>query len=100
MNDVQTPWYMLRSPELGKPFQEFYEACRDNGVLDKKTKELLMIALTAVFRSSDSTEKHIHGALDAGASKEEITETLLIAAVENAASQLAWQKDIYKKHLI
>ncbi len=22
-----TPWYVLNSPELGRPFQEFYNAC-------------------------------------------------------------------------
>ena len=26
MSDVKTPWFVLRSPELGGPFQEFYEA--------------------------------------------------------------------------
>jgi AhpD family alkylhydroperoxidase len=100
VSDVRTPWYVLRSPELGKPFQEFYEACQENGVLDKKTKELLMIALASLLRCPHSTEAHIQGALDAGASREEITETLLIAAVESAQSQLVWQKDMYKKYLI
>jgi AhpD family alkylhydroperoxidase len=99
-NNVQTPWFVLRSPELGKPFQEFYEACIEKGVLDRKTKELLMTALAAVFRCSHNTEEHIKAALDAGASKEEITEVLLIAAAEGAATQLAWQKELYKKYLI
>jgi len=97
--EVQTPWYALRSPELGGPFEDFYEACKEKGVLDQKTKELLMTALACVFRCSHCTEEHIKGALDAGASKEEITEALLIAAVEAAGTQLAWQKDLYFKYL-
>jgi AhpD family alkylhydroperoxidase len=99
MSGSQTPWFALKSPELGKPFQEFYEACTDKGVLDKRTKELLMLALACVFRCPHCTESHIKGALDAGVSKEEITEALLIAAVEGAGTQLAWQKDIFMKYL-
>ena len=30
---------------------------------------------------------------------EEITEALLIAAVEGAGTQLAWAKDVYQKYL-
>jgi AhpD family alkylhydroperoxidase len=99
MIHVQTPWYVLRSPELGNPFYEFYEACIQKGVLDRKTKELLMTALASVCRCPQSTEEHIKEALDAGASKEEITEVLLIAAAEGAATQLAWQKDLFKEYL-
>jgi AhpD family alkylhydroperoxidase len=99
VSDIRTPWYVLRSPELGKPFQAFYKACLENGVLDRKTKELLMTAMASAFRCSPCTEEHIKGALEAGASKEEITEALLIAAVEGAETQLTWQKDLYKKYL-
>jgi AhpD family alkylhydroperoxidase len=99
MSNVKTPWYVLNSPELGKPLQEFYEACKEKGVLDKKTKELLMVALACVFRCPHCTEEHVKGALEAGASKAEITEALLIAAVEGAGTQLAWNKDVFIKYL-
>lgn len=99
MSNGKTPWFVLRLPELGKPFQEFYEACKKKGVLDKKTKERLMLALASVFRCTHCTEEHIQAALDAGASKEEITEALLIAVVEGAVTQLAWKKDVYMKYL-
>ena len=94
-----TPWFVLNSPELGKPFADFYESCKDKGVLDKKTKELLMAALACVFRCPHCTEEHVKGALAAGATKEEVTEALLIAAVEGAGTQLAWNKDILMKYL-
>jgi AhpD family alkylhydroperoxidase len=94
-----TPWYVLNSPEIGRPFQDFYEACNNEGVLNKKTKELLMIALASAFRCPHCTEAHIKAALEAGVSKEEITEALLIAAGEGAGTQLNWAKDIYERHL-
>ena len=94
-----TPWYVLNSPEIGRPFQDFYDACNNEGVLDKKTKELLMLSLASAFRCPHCTESHIQAALDAGASREEITETLLITAVEAAGTQLNWAKEIYLKYL-
>jgi len=99
MSNTQTPWFVKNSPELGTPFAEFYESCKEKGVLDKKTKELLMAALACVFRCPHCTEEHVKGALDAGASKEEVTEALLIAAVEGAGTQLAWNKETFIKYL-
>lgn len=99
MGDAKTPWFVLNSPELGKPFADFYESCKNAGVLDKKTKELLMTVLACVFRCPHCLEEHIKSALEAGATKEEITEALLIAAVEGAGTQLAWKKDLYMKYL-
>lgn len=99
MGNGKTPWFVLNSPELGGPLHEFYEACRKEGVLDDKTKELLMAALACVFRCPHCMEEHIKGALEAGATKEEVTEALLIAAVEGAGTQLAWNKKILMKYL-
>ncbi len=99
MGGKTTPWFVLNSPELGKPFADFYESCKDKGVLDKKTKELLMASLACVFRCPHCTEEHVKGALAAGATKEEVTEALLIAAVEGAGTQLAWNKDVLMKYL-
>jgi len=99
VSEAKTPWFVLNSPELGKPFADFYESCKNTGVLDKKTKELLMTALACVFRCSSCLEEHIKSALEAGASKEEITEVLLITAAVGAGTQLDWQKELYIKYL-
>jgi len=95
----KTPWYAIQSPEIGEAFQKFYQACKTKGALDGKTKELLMLALACAFRCPHCTDDHIRGALDAGASKQEVAETLLIAAVEGAGTQLYWAKDLFEKHL-
>jgi len=98
-SETATPWYVLNSPEIGKPYHDFYEACTKGAVLDAKTRELLLLALTSVFRCPHCTESHIKSALEAGCTKEEITEAILIAAVAGAGTQLYWAKDIYQKHL-
>lgn len=99
MTRKQTPWFVLHSPEFGKAFESFYKVCKEDGVIDKKTKELLMLALTSVFRSPSCTEEHLIHAFEAGATKEEITETLLIAAAEGAQAQLSFEKQICLKYL-
>jgi AhpD family alkylhydroperoxidase len=95
----ETPWYTAHSPEIGKAFQQFYQACNEKGCLDKKTKELLMLALACANRCPHCTEEHIKGALEVGASKAEVAEALLITAVEGAGTQLYWAKDVYDRLL-
>ncbi len=58
-----------------------------------------MAALACVLRCPHCTEAHVKGALEAGASKQEVSEALLIAALEGAGTQLAWCQDIYVRHL-
>ena len=91
ISDKVTPWYVLNSPEIGQPFQDFHDAVAKGGVLDKKTRELLMLSLASAFRCPNCTESHIKAALEAGVTKEEITEALLITAVEAAGTQLTGQ---------
>jgi AhpD family alkylhydroperoxidase len=94
-----TPWYEEQSPEIGGAFADFLRTANREGVLDKKTKELLMTALACVFRCPHCTEEHIRGALEAGATKQEVAEALLIAALEGAGTQLAWAKDTFREYL-
>lgn len=94
-----TPWYVLNSPELGGPFANFYESCKTSGILDRKTKELLSVVLACAFRGPSCLEEHIKSALEAGVTKEELTEALLIAALEGAGTQLAWQEELFVKYL-
>ncbi|MFO8006922.1 MAG: carboxymuconolactone decarboxylase family protein [Candidatus Brocadiia bacterium] len=93
------PWYVHQSPEIGGAFADFYKAANQEGVLDKKTKELLMLALASAFRCPHCTRDHLAGAKEAGATKQEMAEALLIAAVEGAGTQLAWAKEIFREHL-
>jgi AhpD family alkylhydroperoxidase len=99
MAEQKKPWYVEQSPEIGGAFQEFYQKCKDKSCLEDKTRELLMLALACSFRCPHCTEEHIKKALEVGASKGEVAETLLITAVEGAGTQLYWAKDVYEKHL-
>ena len=53
--------------------------------------------VTRHFRQELNSEKLLLAV--AGATKEEITETLLIAVVETGSTQLTWAKQIYSDYL-
>ena len=96
---IRKAWYLENSPEVGQAYADFSKACNEKTVLDAKTRELLMTALACAFRCPHCTETHIARALEAGATKREVTEALLIAAMEAAGTQLAWVREVYEKRL-
>ena len=52
-----------------------------DGALDRKTKELLGLIASLVLRCDDCVSYHIASSVEAGASKEEIMETMSIGLV-------------------
>lgn len=92
-----TPWFVLNAPEIGQAFVSFRQTCESGGVLDRKTKELLMLVMACASRSAYNAEEHLRSALEAGATKEEVTEALIIAAGEDAEAQLTWNRQIVSK---
>ena len=63
--------------DVGKKRQEPYRTRGEKDVLDKTTKELLMLALACAFRCPRCTEEHMKAALEVGASKAEVVEVVL-----------------------
>jgi AhpD family alkylhydroperoxidase len=80
-------WYPLHSPKICKEFREFYQAYDSEGVLDKKTRELVVLALASTFRCADCTEKHIQNAFEAGATEAEVSETVRLASIDGVGDK-------------
>jgi len=99
MVTTRTPWYMLHSPEIGHAFQDFADVCDGDGVLDRKTKALLMLAAASFLQRDDCIEDRLCRALEAGATKAEITETLLITAFQSAEALVEAESALYLKYL-
>lgn len=97
--ESRKPWYLRQSPLLGSSYLHFKTAIVEKSVLEPKMRELIMVALSSMQRCPHCTEEHLRGALAAGASKQEVAETLLVAACEGANSQLTWQKEMFEKYL-
>lgn len=94
----ESPWYLNKSP-LGAAYQHYSNVAKDKTVLDSKTKELIRLSVSSVFRCNHCTEHHIKDAFAAGATKSEISEALLLASLQAAATQLNWNLVLFEKHL-
>ena len=66
-------------PEVMKGFSALAHAATQNGALDKKTKELIALAIGVAVRCDGCIGFHMQALLKLGASKAEIEETLGMA---------------------
>ncbi|MCX5781304.1 MAG: carboxymuconolactone decarboxylase family protein [Elusimicrobia bacterium] len=92
------PWYLGQSP-LGAAYAHFSNVAGQKTVLDTKTKELIRLAVASAFRCPHCTEHHIKDALAAGATKQEVSEAILLSSLQAAGTQLNWHKEFFEETL-
>ena len=78
-----------------KAFWGLHTAALSPGALDTKTKELIALAISVSARCDDCIAHHINDALKAGATKEEITDTLGVAVLMGGGTSV-----VYATHAI
>jgi 4-carboxymuconolactone decarboxylase len=102
--------------QLPKPYQDFrdshpevyaaYEAlgarAAKSGPLDAKTRELIKLGMAAANRTESGVQSHVHRALEAGASTEDI-EQALIAGINTLGfstmmAALTWAHEAIAAH--
>jgi AhpD family alkylhydroperoxidase len=66
-------------PETMKAFIGLHEAAAADGALTAKVKELVALAIAVTVRCDGCIAFHVHDAIQAGASREEIMEALGVA---------------------
>lgn len=69
----------LAIPEAMEGFGLLHKASLKPGALDSKTKELIALGIAITVRCEGCISFHVHDAMQAGASKEEIAETVSVA---------------------
>ncbi len=99
MNRSRTSWFELHAPEIGGTLHRFHQQCVEDGVLDHKTKALLMLALSTLLHNRKHAEHYLKQARLAGATKEEVTETLLAVVSETSDAQLDWADTVCSDYL-
>lgn len=67
------------APELMKEFSAIAQAALAPNALDAKTKELIALGIAVAVRCDDCIAFHVKAALERGASRQEILETLGMA---------------------
>ncbi len=67
------------APDVMKAFSSLAQAALAQGALDPKTKELIALGISVASRCDDCIAFHVKAAVDHGASREEVLETLGMA---------------------
>jgi len=85
--NVQT---FVGSAENVGSFVEFVHAAEDDGALGTKTKELISLAIGVAVQCEDCVIWHLDGALEAGATADEVEEALTVAVVMGGGPALMY----------
>ncbi len=95
-NSLYEKAYIRRLPELAKlapkpfkAFAEFDKLALSDGIIPKKTKELIAIAVAHVTGCPYCIEAHVSSAKNLEVSKEEMTEAIMVATALKAGSSIA-----------
>lgn len=85
----ETNSYSMLEPRMKKVYGAYYKELYytpERRILDPKIQELISIAASLVAKCDGCIDGHIQKAISLGATKEEISETICIAAAINAAA--------------
>ncbi|SDI29508.1 alkylhydroperoxidase AhpD family core domain-containing protein [Winogradskyella thalassocola] len=77
-------------PETMKGFNDLHKASISDGILPSKTKELIALGIAITVRCDGCIAFHVHDALKAGASSEEIMETISVAILMGGGPALVY----------
>ncbi|MDE9450722.1 carboxymuconolactone decarboxylase family protein [Aliiroseovarius sp. Z3] len=76
---ANTDSFRAAHPEAAKGFTGMHRAAMGNGALSTKDKELQCIAIGIAKQCNDCIGFHVRAAIKAGASREEVVETVSVA---------------------
>ncbi len=92
--------FQEENPEVFNAYQSLGELISEQVAFDSKTRELLKLAMAAGIGSEGAVQSHAHRALEAGSSKEEIEQTLLLGVTTlgfpRMMAALTWAKEALK----
>jgi alkylhydroperoxidase/carboxymuconolactone decarboxylase family protein YurZ len=83
-------WY----PEFTEKLDEIDALREEKGILDEKTYQFLCLALAIRGRSAPCVKKHFLGALEAGATMEEVSHVVALTMREAAGNDDCWIHDV------
>lgn len=82
-------------PSTMEAFERFHQTAAATGVLDRRTKELIALAISVTHGCDDCIAHHVHDAIEAGATREELSEALGVAVLMGGGPGM-----IYASHAI
>ncbi len=87
-------------PEIAKAYEQLGQTTQEWGPLDKKTRELVKLAVAVGNRHEGATHSHTRRALDEGATPDEIRHVVLLALTTigfpSMFAALTWVDDVLR----
>lgn len=92
LNEIKALMRTLRGdkPDVMKAFSGLAQAALAPQALDVKTKELIALGISVAIRCDDCIGFHVKAALEHGATREEVTETLGMAIYMGAGPSVMY----------
>lgn len=89
---LQEPLKALRTgqPDVMKGFSAMAQSALRTGALDTKTKELIALAIGVAVRCDDCIAFHVKAAIQNGATRDEVLETLGLAVYMGAGPSVMY----------
>ncbi len=84
-----------RYPRFVDAFHKFFETAEGEGVLDRKTKELISVALAVKSQCPYCIAFHVKNALSLGATEAEILESAYLAVLMGGGPTLAYMGYVF-----
>lgn len=84
------------SPEMMEHFAALHKSSTESGVLPNKTKELIALGISISIRCNDCIIYHLSDAIDAGATDNEIMETINVSVMMGGGPALMYATHAYE----
>lgn len=100
MSDLPKPYQSFSEnyPEVVEAYEKLGETVHQAGPLDEKMRSLIKLAIAAGAQKEGGVHSHTRKALDAGASKEEIRQCIVLMlptlGMPSMMAALTWVEDI------
>ena len=86
--------FVDKYPKVWQAHQDLTGACAESGPLDRKTRELIKIAISGAASQETAVERHVVMAVQAGATEEEVYQAILLlittVGFPRASAALKW----------
>lgn len=83
-------------PETMSGFAALHKSAVADGKLSARTKELVALGIAIAVRCDGCIAYHVHDALEAGATRDEITETVGVAVLMGGGPALMYGAEAYE----
>ncbi|MBW8039441.1 MAG: carboxymuconolactone decarboxylase family protein [Planctomycetes bacterium] len=86
--------FVKKYPKVWEAHQKLTEACAESGPLDRKTRELIKVAISGAANMETAVQRHVVMAVQEGATEEEVYQAILLLITTigfpRASASLKW----------